>query len=149
MKGETVFKFKCGSSTQARQVADWLECEDWPDDLRLFMEEAYGSFENIASIVRQADARGRNVVIQATDLFSIEMTMEICDYALSRWRSVPSPQGFTFGLARQPTLDPETSELKDLGEFDGGAVFLRRDTAPEFFTASSWLKMKMRKQRHE
>ena len=144
MEGEACFKFKCGSALQAATVADWLECEGWPDDLRQKMESSFGSFEDIASLVLQADAEKRNVLIQARDGSSLDAMVEVLNYAMQKWRSVPSPQGFTFGRARKPKVDPKTYENFDFGEYDGGAVLLRRGAEPEIITGASWLEYKMR-----
>ena len=148
MDGEACFRFRCGSALQAMNVADWLECEGWPDDLRSIMEMSFGDLEDLASTVFTASAKGRVVHIQATGASSVEMAMVVLDYAMQRWRSVPSPQGFVYGLARQPKVDPDTYENLDRGEFDGGAVLLRRGAESEVMTASGWLKAALRDKNH-
>jgi len=143
MDGEAIFTFKCGTAAQADQVAQWLCCLDWPDDLRKRMEDIFGSFEDVASTVFSAEAKGREVIIWATDRSSLDLMVDILDYAMQTWRSIPSPQGFTFGLARAPKLDPITYEVVEPGEYDGGAVLLRRNELPEIMIGSSWLTEQM------
>ena len=63
---------------------------------------------------------------------------------MQKWRGVPSPQGFTFGLARQPKFEADTYETLDHGEFDGGAVLLRRGAEPEFMSGGGWLEAELR-----
>ena len=144
MEGEAVFEFNCGSSTQAAEVADWLECENWPDELRSRLEATFGDLSGLASIVFAADEICRGVRVRATGLSSLEMLTMVLDYAMQKWRSVPSPQGFTFGLRIEPKIDPETYETLDPGEYDGGAVVLRRGAEPEVLTASTWLETVLR-----
>jgi len=66
MEGESLFYFKCGTKLQAVDVADWLQCENWPDDLRLLLKEAFGDFSGWPSIVFQAEVIGRRVFVDAT-----------------------------------------------------------------------------------
>jgi hypothetical protein len=49
------------------------------------------------------------------------------DYTTQKWRSVPSPQGFTVARARPPEHDPETGDTADPGEYEwwGGAAATR------------------------
>ncbi len=147
MDREAVFEFRCGTKRQAGEVAAWLECEDWPDDLRAMLQDAFGDLDDLASIVFAVDARGSRVLVQATDQSSLEMTVTALDYAMQNWSSVPSPQGFTFAVARPIQFDLETGEIVDRGEYDGGAVLLRRGAEPEYFSASEWLKAKLRSSR--
>lgn len=139
MRGEAVFLFKCGTDAQASQIEDWLECENWPDELRAILEEKWEDIDDLAAIVSQADADRSSVLVQATGSSDLEVMVDVLDYAMQSWDSVPSPQGFSFGLALEPALDDENYEIIDFGKYDGGAVVLRRGAEPEIVQGSAWL----------
>ena len=149
MEWEAIFIFKCGTKTQAKCVVDWLLGKDWPDELRAQLEAAFGDIVEHASIVPLAQTLGRRVGVWGTNPSHMGMVGAILDYALQTWPNVPSPQGFSYGKAQKPKIDEIADENLNMGQFDGGAVLLRRGAPPEIMVGSLWLKEQLRGAKQE
>ena len=131
VEGEAFLIFECGTPIQAQTLEDWLEGESWPDDLDAQMEDKFDDPDDLASLALHATAKGRRVLINAYGLRAPDLLMLILDYAMQKWSNLPSPQGYTFSVGKQPQPDHTSEWPIDGGYFDGGAVVLRRGAEPE------------------